>query len=305
MAGPNPPRRFRGIGDLKLAARQVYYEQLNFWLNPIGAIFTVGFSVVFLVLVGSTAGHQHSSAIGGGLLIDYYVPGFIAYGVMAACFNTLTINLVVRREMGLLKRVRLSPLPSWAMMAAISASALIISLVQVVLVLLIGKIGYSVSFPHNLPALVVVLVIGAASFTALGLGVSTLIPNQESGAPVTSILFFVLLFLSGLWFPLSPPLGAGEVLVLPARATHDRRRLRRDDRPEGSVELALARPFSYGDLGRRSGSRGCAALELGSASGHAWRQAGFFEPRSHEPSECRMRGSCFARRVDSQGDSSK
>jgi ABC-2 type transport system permease protein len=207
MAGPNPPRRFRGIGDLKLAARQVYYEQLNFWLNPIGAIFTVGFSVVFLVLVGSTAGHQHSSAIGGGLLIDYYVPGFIAYGVMAACFNTLTINLVVRREMGLLKRVRLSPLPSWAMMAAISASALIISLVQVVLVLLIGKIGYSVSFPHNLPALVVVLVIGAASFTALGLGVSTLIPNQESGAPVTSILFFVLLFLSGLWFPLSPHSG--------------------------------------------------------------------------------------------------
>ena len=112
MGGQSPSRRFRGVGDLKLAARQVYYEQLNFWLNPIGAVFTVGFSVVFLVLVGSTAGHQHSSAIGGALLIGYYVPGFIAYGVMAACFNMLTINLVVRREMGLLKRVRLSPLPT-------------------------------------------------------------------------------------------------------------------------------------------------------------------------------------------------
>ncbi len=157
MEGQNPSRRFRGVGDLKLAGRQVYYEQLNFWLNPIGAIFTVGFSVVFLVLVGSSAGHQHSSAIGGGLLIEYYVPGFIAYGVMAACFNMLTINLVVRREMGLLKRVRLSPLPTWAMMAAVSASALIISLVQVILVLLIGRFGYNVPFPHNLPALVVVL----------------------------------------------------------------------------------------------------------------------------------------------------
>ena len=119
MAGQTHSRRFRGAGDLKLAARQVYYEQLNFWLNPIGAVFTVGFSVVFLILVGSTAGHQRSSAIGGGLLIGYYVPGFIAYGVMAACFNMLTINLVVRREMGLLKRVRLSPLPTWAMMAAV------------------------------------------------------------------------------------------------------------------------------------------------------------------------------------------
>ena len=119
MERQTPSRRFRGISDLRLAGRQVYYEQLNFWLNPIGAVFTVGFSVVFLVLVGSTAGHQRSSAIGGGLLIGYYVPGFIAYGVMAACFNMLTINLVVRREMGLLKRVRLSPLPTWAMMAAV------------------------------------------------------------------------------------------------------------------------------------------------------------------------------------------
>ncbi len=208
MTDGQPPRaRFRGIRDLRLVGRQIYYEQLNFWLNPIGAIFTVGFSVVFLVLVGSTAGHQRSSALGGGLLIEYYVPGFIAYGVMAACFNTLAINLVARREMGLLKRVRLSPLPAWAMMAAVSLNALIISAVQVVLVLLIGRFAYAVPFPHNLAAFVVVLVVGAASFTALGLGTSTLIPNQEAGAPVTSIVFFVLLFLSGLWFPLSPSSG--------------------------------------------------------------------------------------------------
>jgi len=207
MGDRSPWRRFRGAADLRLAVRQVYYEQLNFWLNPIGAIFTVGFSVVFLVLIGSTAGHQRSSVIGGSLLVDYYVPGFIAYGVMAACFNMLTINLVVRREMGLLKRVRLSPLPAWAMMAAISANALIISAVQVVLVLLIGRFGYNVPFPHNLLALVIVLVVGAASFTALGLAVSTLIPNQEAGAPVTSVVFFVLLFVSGLWFPLATNSG--------------------------------------------------------------------------------------------------
>jgi ABC-2 type transport system permease protein len=207
MDGQATRARFRGVADLRLMGRQIYYEQLNFWLNPTGAVFTVGFSVVFLVLVGSTAGNQHSSAIGGGLLIQYYVPGFVAYGVMAACFNTLAINLVVRREMGLLKRVRLSPLPTWAMMGAVSANALIISVLQVILVLLIGRFGYDVPFPHNLAAFVVALLVGAASFTALGLGVSTLIPNQESGAPITSVVFFVLLFLSGLWFPLSPRSG--------------------------------------------------------------------------------------------------
>lgn len=207
MTKASAATRFRGMGDLRLVARQVYYEQLNFWLNPIGAVFTVGFSVVFLVLVGSSAGHQRSDAVGGAQVITYYVPGFIAYGVMAACFNSLAINTVVRREMGLLKRVRLSPLPTWAMLAASSGSALIISAIQVVLVLLIGRFAYSVPWPHNLAAFVIALVVGAGCFTALGLGASTLIPNQEAGAPVTSIIFFVLLFLSGLWFPLSPNSG--------------------------------------------------------------------------------------------------
>jgi ABC-type polysaccharide/polyol phosphate export permease len=36
----------------------------------------------------------------------------------------------------------------------------------------------------------------------MGVAMSTVIPNQEAAGPVTSIVFFVLLFLSGLWFPL-------------------------------------------------------------------------------------------------------
>jgi len=35
----------RGVGDLRLVGRQVYYEQLGFWLNPLAAVFTIGFSV--------------------------------------------------------------------------------------------------------------------------------------------------------------------------------------------------------------------------------------------------------------------
>ena len=46
------------------------------------------------------------------------------------------------------------------------------------------------------------MVVGALSFTALGVAASTLIPNQDAAGPVVGIVFFVLLFLSGLWFPL-------------------------------------------------------------------------------------------------------
>ena len=110
---------FRGLSDLPLVARQVWFEQLSFWLNPIGALMTIAFSVIFLILLGATAGTSTVSAYGHIKLIDYYVAGFCAYGVMAACFTILAISLVNRREMGLLKRLRLSPLPTWMAMSAV------------------------------------------------------------------------------------------------------------------------------------------------------------------------------------------
>ena len=195
----------------RMVARQVYYEQLNFWLNPLAAIFTVGFSVVFLVLLGSSAGSSTSATLGGVKVIQYYVPCFLAYGVMSTCFNSLATSLVVRREMGLLKRLRLSPLPTWAMLAAICVNALLISLVQIVVLLLIGRFGYNVHTPHNVGALAVALAVGAVSFTAIGMAVSTLIPNQEAAGPIISIVFFVLLFLSGLWYPINPHSGLARV----------------------------------------------------------------------------------------------
>jgi ABC-2 type transport system permease protein len=197
--------------DLRMTARQIYYEQLNFWLNPLAALFTVGFSVVFLVLLGSSSGTSTNSTLGGVKVIQYYVPGFISYGVMATCFNSLATSLVVRRESGLLKRMRLSPLPTRVMVAAICANAVIISFVQVVVLLLIGRLAYGVSLPHNVAAFGVALVIGSVAFTAIGVAMSTLIPNQEAAGPVISIVFFVLLFLSGLWYPISSQSGLAKV----------------------------------------------------------------------------------------------
>ena len=127
LTRPAGSRPSGGMRDLLLIGRQVRYEQLSFWLNPVGAIFTVGFSVIFLVLLGATAGSSRVSYLGNIKLIQYYVPGFVAYGVMSACFNSLTMLLVNRREMGLLKRLRLSPLPTWALLGAIFVSTLIVA----------------------------------------------------------------------------------------------------------------------------------------------------------------------------------
>ncbi|MGO9912790.1 MAG: ABC transporter permease [Acidimicrobiales bacterium] len=190
--------------DARLVGRQLYYEQLSFWKNPFGSVFTVVFSLVFLVLLAAAGRDQKLAVLGGKPEIQYLVPGFAAYGVMAACFNLLAISLVNRRETGLLKRLRLSPLPTWMMLAALLLSSLIISAVQVVLLLGVGKFAFHVQLPQNVVAFLLAFIVGVICFTALGIAASTVVPNQDAAGPMVSIVFFVLLFLSGLWYPLTP-----------------------------------------------------------------------------------------------------
>jgi ABC-2 type transport system permease protein len=201
-----------------MVARQTRYEQLTFWRNPFGAAFTIGFSTIFLILLAASAGTARVDFLGNIHAIQYYVAGFLAYGVMSACFNTLAISIVVRRETGLLKRLRLTPLPTWAVLGAIFANAVIVSAVQVVLLLAIGRLGYGVRPPHNYLALVIALFVGIVCFTALGVAASTVIPNQDAAGPVLGIVFFVLLWLSGLWYPIKSGSGLARVSsVFPVR----------------------------------------------------------------------------------------
>lgn len=188
---------------VKMVFRQLYYEQLSFWRNPMSAIFTVAFSLIFLVLLAATGGAQEASFL-HVKLIQYYVPGFAAYGVMSACFNSLAITLVNRRENGRLKRLRLSPLPAWVMTASVILNAFVVSAIQVVLVLLVGRYAYGARLPTEWGALVIAVAVGVVCFAALGIATSTLVPNEDAAGPIVSIVFFVMLFLSGMWFPLHP-----------------------------------------------------------------------------------------------------
>jgi ABC-2 type transport system permease protein len=198
---------FRGGRDVSLVLRQVGFEQLSFWLNPIGALMTIVFSVVFLVLLGSTAGDSTVSYLNSIRLVQYYVGAFVGYGIMASCFNVLAINLVNRREYGLLKRLRLSPLPTWMLLAAIFVNSMIVAGIQIVLLLVVGRLGYHVHGPVHVWSFFLLVVVGMLAFTALGVGISTLVPNADAAGPVVSLTFFILVALSGLYFPLRPGSG--------------------------------------------------------------------------------------------------
>lgn len=193
------------MSDTALLTRQVGYEQRTFWRNPAAAVFTIAFPVVFLVVFGSL-NRDAMPTVGGRKIAydDYYVPALAAYGLMTACFTNLAMTLAIRRDAGLLKRMRGTPLPTWAFISGLIISALIISVILVVFTIVFGMVVYGVQAPHHPAAVALVFVVGAVTFCALGMAISAVIPNADAAPAIVNLPLFILLFISGTFFPIDP-----------------------------------------------------------------------------------------------------
>jgi len=186
----------------QLLIHQVRYEQKSFWRNPVAAVFIVAFPLMFLFIFASLSGRV--DAYGGISEAQYVVPQMLAYGLMNACFTNPAINLTYRRETGLLKRLRLTPLPRWAALGGIVGNALLTAILIGGVILIIGFAAYGIHWYGHVLALLVAVAVGVLAFTALGAAVSTFIPNEDAAPPVVNFAYIGLLFLSGNFIPISP-----------------------------------------------------------------------------------------------------
>jgi ABC-2 type transport system permease protein len=194
-----PPRR---RSNLRLVAHQVRYEQLSFWRNPQSAIFTFVFPVVFVTIMGALFRSVGRSSYFGGLsALQYYVPTIAALCVLGSCYGQLAVALAARRQNGILKRIRATPLPAWAYFVGLLAHCILVSIADIALIVGVGRL-YGVPFPSHWPAIALTLVLGAAAFCALGVAVASVISNAEAAPAVAQLVLFPLLFLSGTYLPI-------------------------------------------------------------------------------------------------------
>lgn len=124
----------------------------------------------------------------------------IGYGVAATCFAGLAISLVVRRESGVLKRIRGTPLPPATYILGVLGSAFVVFLIEAVLIMVIGRALFSVPVPNALLSLLFVLALGALAFAAMGLGITGLVRSAEGSSAVINAVYLPTAIISGTFF---------------------------------------------------------------------------------------------------------
>ena len=134
--------------DLALTAWQVRYAQRAFWRNRRGAVLSIAFPLMFLIVFGSL-NHGHLDTRGNLSFIDFYVPGIIAYAIILTCFNTTALGFAGLRANGVLKRLRVTPLPWWVFVAGTVGSTLLVATLSIVVMLAVGIVAFGATPVHG------------------------------------------------------------------------------------------------------------------------------------------------------------
>ena len=185
-------RRSRG-----LLVHQLRSEQLVFWRSREAAFFIFAFPLLLFVLLGSV----YHGKIYGVRAPQALLAGLIGYGCANTAFAGLAIQLVLRRENGILKRLRSTPLPPALYIVALLVSTLIVFALQTVALFLLGRALYGTPFPSAVGSLAAAIVIGAAVFAALGTATASAIRSAEGSSAVVNFILLPMAFLSGAFGP--------------------------------------------------------------------------------------------------------
>ena len=103
---------------MRLFRHEVRTQQLLFWRNRESAVFVFIFPPMLFLLLGAV----YDGRIDGFPAADVLLTGMLGYGCANTAFAGLAITLVIRREGGILKRIRATPLPPSTYLAAILTS---------------------------------------------------------------------------------------------------------------------------------------------------------------------------------------
>jgi ABC-2 type transport system permease protein len=182
---------------VRLLWHQLRTEQLVFWRSREAAFFIFIFPLLLFLLLGAVYHGRYQ-----GVAIKWAViAGLVSYGCANTAFAGLTIQLVIRREAGILKRIRSTPLPSHIYVEALLLSTLAVFALQTIALFLLGRVLYGTPLPREFGSLAVTLVLGAAVFAALGTATASVIRSAEGSSAVVNFILLPMAFLSGAFGP--------------------------------------------------------------------------------------------------------
>jgi ABC-type multidrug transport system permease subunit len=159
----------------------------------------------------------------GSRYIDFLIPGLLGMNLMGSGMWGIGFALVEMRQRKLLKRYVATPMRRTDFLLALATSRLILMMTEIVLMLGFGVFAFHMRVAGSWTSIVLVCVLGALCFAALGLLTASRTQKIETASGIMNVVMMPMWIFSGIFFSYErfPAAVLPLIRLLPLTALND------------------------------------------------------------------------------------
>jgi ABC-2 type transport system permease protein len=186
----------QSYGKLTLTDIRLYLRE------PVGAFFVVAFPALLVLLFGAIFGNQPSPMFGGYGSMDISMPGYTAMILATVGLMNIPIVTAGYREMGVLRRLKVTPLKSLTYILSDLSANLLATMLGMLGVILLGWLIYRVRFEGQVWAVALAVLYSFLAMASFGYVIASLAPSARAANIIGLAILYPMIFLSGAGMPL-------------------------------------------------------------------------------------------------------
>ncbi len=167
----------------------------------------------------------------GSRYIDFLIPGLIGLNLMGSSMWGIGFAIVMMRSQKLLRRFAVTPMRRRDFLLSVMLSRLVLLLVEMIFLVAVGWLAFGVAVRGSLWALMLVSIVGSASFTGLSLLVAARTKTVEVASGLMNVVMLPMWMMSGSFFAYTrfPDFLHPVLKMLPLTALNDALRVITND----------------------------------------------------------------------------
>jgi len=179
-----------------------YRELLRFVRERSRIVATMAMPLLFLVIFGAGLKNSMGNMAPGVDFLQFMYPGIIAMSVLMTSFMG-GMSVVWDREFGFLKEVLVAPLSRSGVALGKTLGGATVAMLQGILLLVLAPLIGADLTPLLVLKLIPLMLLLAVTVSAFGILMASKIQSMQAFPMVMQVVVFPLIFLSGVFFPVS------------------------------------------------------------------------------------------------------
>ena len=192
---------WRGLWKLTWIEIKVFVRE------PMGLFGTVGIPVLIFIGVGRAMTGWSRPSLVTNQFVAEDLPVMAAVLMAISAVGSLVTIISIYREGGILKRLRATPLRPYTILAAHVIVKVVFTAVTMALLTATGRRYFAAVPDLRVVSFALALLFTTVSVLSVGFLIASVVPTARFAQPLTVVIFYPMLAMSGLFFPLTqlPP----------------------------------------------------------------------------------------------------